>query len=582
MDQQSLLSNIALVFIIATLFAFIAKVLKQPLILAYLIAGVVIGPEIGLAWVKDKETIELISEIGLILLLFIIGLEIDLKKLLSAGRTILVAGISQFLLCVAMGIGLVALMGFTPRSGNFDWLYLAVTLSLSSTLIVVKLLYDKFELTTLPGRITLGVLVCQDVWAIVFLALQPNLDDPRFGTLLESFIKGAALVLMTLGLSRFALPRFFSFVAKVPELMLIAALAWCFLVSGVADWLGLSREMGALIAGVSMSTFPYNVDVIAKVVNIRDFFVTLFFVALGMKIPQPSLAIVSAAVGISLFVLISRLLAIFPPLYLMGNGFRASLIPSINLAQMSEFSLVIASLGLALKHISAELVSTLTFVFAITSVLSTYLVGYNHEIQRRLARLLAKIGFSTSGDSIADVTERQDGNSIVFLGCFREASSILHEMELQSKEADDGDGVLEQILVIDFNPLVLQELKRRRIKCLYGDVANMDTLHYSQIHSAKIVACTISDAILRGTTNLRLLRQVRRLCPQARIVAAADNVSSAVELYEQGADFVYIARLHSARYMADLIARAVQDEEEFKELGEEEFRLLKQREEVLQ
>jgi Kef-type K+ transport system membrane component KefB len=580
-DQHNLLSNIALVFIIATLFAFIAKVLKQPLILAYLIAGVVIGPEIGFAWVKDKGTIELISEIGLILLLFIIGLEIDLKKLLSAGRTILVTGISQFLLCVALGIGLAMLMGFTPRSGNFDWLYLAVTLSLSSTLIVVKLLYDKFELTTLPGRITLGVLVCQDIWAIVFLALQPNLDDPRFGTLLESFIKGAALVFMTLGLSRYALPRFFSFVAKVPELMLIAALAWCFLVSGAADWLGLSREMGALVAGVSMSTFPYNVDVIAKVINIRDFFVTLFFVALGMKIPQPSLSIVTAAVGMSLFVLFSRLLAVFPPLYLLGNGLRASLIPSINLAQMSEFSLVITSLGLALKHISAELVATLTFVFAITSVLSTYLVGYNHEIQHRLARLLATIGFVTSGDSIAEVTERQDGNSIVFLGCFREASSILHEMELQSKEAD-GDGVLEQILVIDFNPLVLQELKRRRIKCLYGDVAHMDTLHQAQIHSAKIVACTISDAILRGTTNLRILRQARRLCPQAQIVAAADNISSAVELYEQGADFVYIARLHSARHMAELIARAVQDEEGFKELREEEFRLLKQRQEVLQ
>ena len=137
-------------------------------------------------------------------------------------------------------------------------------------------------------------------------------------------------------------------------------------------------------------------------------------------------------------------------------------------------------------------------------------------------------------------------------------------------------------LVIDFNPLVLQELKRRRIKCLYGDVANMDTLHHAQIHSAKIVACTISDAILRGTTNLRRLRQARRLCPQAQIVAAADNISLAVELYEQGADFVYIARLHSARHMAELIARAVQDEEGFKELREEEFRLLRKGEEVLQ
>ena len=581
MDQHSLLSNIGLVFVIATVFAFIAKFLKQPLILAYLVAGVVIGPEIGFAWVKDKEIIELISEIGLILLLFIIGLEIDLKKLLTAGRTLLVTGVSQFLLCVALGFGLATLTGFTSSSGNFDWIYLAVTLSLSSTLIVVKLLYDKFELTTLPGRITLGVLVCQDIWAIVFLALQPNLHNPHLLTLLESFIKGVGLVLIALGLSRYALPRFFSFVAKVPELLLIAALAWCFLVSGAADGLGLSREMGALIAGVSMSTFPYNVDVIAKVTNIRDFFVTLFFVALGMKIPQPSLSIATAAVGMSLFVLVSRLLAVFPVLYLLGNGLRVSLIPSINLAQMSEFSLVIASLGLTLNHISPELVATLTFVFAITSVLSTYLIAYNHEIQRWLSRLLVIMGFVTGGDTAADAGEREEGSSIVFLGCFREASSILHEMKLQTKEIN-GDGVLDQILVIDFNPLVLQELKRRKIKCLYGDVAHMDTLHHAQIQSAKIVACTISDAILRGTTNVRLLRQARRLCPNAQIILAADDISSAVELYEQGADFVYIARLHSARYMAELIARAVQDEDGFKALREDEYQLLKQRAEVLQ
>jgi Kef-type K+ transport system membrane component KefB len=578
-DQHSLLANIGLVFIVATVFAFLAKFLRQPLILAYLVAGVVIGPQIGFAWVEDKEIIELISEIGLILLLFIIGLEIDLKKLISAGRTLLITGISQFLLCVALGLGLAIFMGYGLEGGNFDGLYLAVALALSSTLIVVKLLYDKFELTTLPGRITLGVLVCQDIWAIVFLALQPSLDDPRVATLLESFIKGAALVFLTLAVSRYALPRLFSFVAKVPELLLIAALAWCFLVSGAADWLGLSREMGALIAGVSMSTFPYNIDVIAKVINIRDFFVTLFFVALGMQIPAPTTAIVGAAAGMSLFVLASRLLAVFPVLYLLGNGLRASLIPSINLAQMSEFSLVIASLGLTLNHISAELVGTLTFVFAITSVLSTYLIAYNHEIQRWLSRLLVKLGFGSGADD-DDATTGEEENAIVFLGCFREASSILHEIESKSKAAD-GNGLLEQILVIDFNPLVLQGLKQRGIRCLYGDIANMDTLHHVHIEGAKIVACTISDAILRGTTNARLLRQIRRLSPNAQVITATDNISSGIDLYGEGADFVYIARLHSAAYMAELIARAVQDEDVLKQYCGEELELLKQRGEVL-
>ena len=579
MEHQSLLSSIALVFIIATACAFVAKLFKQPLILAYLVAGVAIGPEIGFGWVKDKEAVELISEIGLILLLFMIGLEIDLKKLLGAGRTLLVAGISQFVLCIGLGIGLAFLMGFTPGRGNFDWLYLAVTLALSSTLIVVKLLYDKFELTTLPGRITLGVLVCQDIWAIAFLALQPNLYNPQLGTLLESFVKGAGLVLMALGLSWYMLPRLFSFAAKVPELMLIAALAWCFLVSGAAAALGLSREMGALIAGVGMSTFPYNIDVIAKVTNIRDFFVTLFFVALGMQIPQPTLAIVSSAIGMSLFVLGSRVLTVFPVLYGLGNGLRASLIPSINLAQMSEFSLVIASLGLALKHITSELMATLTFVFAITSILSTYLIAYNHEIQRRLASLLLKLGLSNGADN-DDTADATAESAIVFLGCFREASSILHEIEVRSNKTDGG-GILGEVLVIDFNPQVLHELKLRQIKCLYGDIAHMDTLHHAHIHSARIVACTISDAILRGTSNLRLLQQARRLSPRARVIAAADAISSAVELYDQGADFVYIARLHSAHHMAELITRAVTDGQGFKLYCEQEVQNLKQRMEVL-
>ena len=168
----------------------------------------------------------------------------------------------------------------------------------------------------------------------------------------------------------------------------------------------------------------------------------------------------------------------------------------------------------------------------------------------------------------------------MFLGCFREASSILHELESRAKETGDG-GILAKILVIDFNPQVLQELGRRGIKCLYGDLADMDTLHHAHIHSARIVACTISDDILRGTTNLRLLRQARRLCPHARVITAADNLSAAIALYEQNADFVYIARLHSAHFMAELIMRAVHENDKLMVNREEEIERLKQRVEVL-
>jgi Kef-type K+ transport system membrane component KefB len=575
-EHLDLLSNIGLAFTVATLFAFIAKALKQPLLLAYLVAGVVIGPEIGFAWVRDKEAIELISEIGLILLLFIIGLEIDLKKLLGAGRPIVITGVAQFLLCAALGIGFAILLGI--GGATFDRLYVAVTLAFSSTLIVVKLLYDKFELTTLPGRITLGVLVFQDIWAILFLALQPNLRDPRLETLLGSLATGVGLVIIALGVSRYILPHLFAFVAKVPELMLTTALAWCFLMSGAADLLGLSREMGALIAGVSMSTFPYNVDVIAKVVNIRDFFVTLFFVALGMQIPDPSFSVMGAALAMSAFVVASRFVSIFPVLYAMGNGLRASLIPSINLSQMSEFSLVIASLGVGLKHVSSEIVAALTFVFVITSVLSTYMVTYNHEIQGWLARVLRPLGFREFGAPERQAEKSEEDNQIIFLGFFREASSIVQELELNST-GGLANPLLGKILVIDFNPVALDELNRRGIKCMYGDVSNMDTLRHAKIENAKVVVSTISDAILRGTTNARILRQVRRVCPRAQVIVASDTIQGALELYEESADFVYISRLHSARHVAELIARALQDG--FQKLREEELQRLKKRQEIL-
>ncbi|HUR70878.1 MAG TPA: NAD-binding protein [Candidatus Limnocylindrales bacterium] len=190
-----------------------------------------------------------------------------------------------------------------------------------------------------------------------------------------------------------------------------------------------------------------------------------------------------------------------------------------------------------------------------------------------------KLGLSNGADN-DDPADATAESAIVFLGCFREASSILHEIEVGANKTDGG-GILGEVLVIDFNPQVLHELKLRQIKCLYGDIAHMDTLHHAHIQSARIVACTISDAILRGTSNLRLLQQARRLSPHARVIAAADAISSAVELYDQGADFVYIARLHSAHHMAELITRAVMDGEGFKLYCEQEVQSLKQRMEVL-
>jgi Kef-type K+ transport system membrane component KefB len=573
-EHVDLLSSVGISISVAAGLAFVGNWLRQPLLLAYLLAGVLIGPQIGFGLVSDEASIETVSEIGLILLLFIIGLELDLKKLLAAGRPVLVTGILQFPLCVALGLAFFLPFGFRMSGGDFGLLYLAVCFAISSTMIVVKLLYDKFELDTLPGRITLGVLIFQDVWAIVVLGIQPNLLDPQFGKLLGSLVSGALLVAATLVISKTVLPRLFRAVAKLPELVLIGSLAWCFSVCAAANAAGLSREMGALIAGVAISTFPYNLDVVAKVISIRDFFVTLFFVALGMRIPMPTVELIGMALLASAFLVASRFAVVFPILRALRQGHRASLLPAINLAQMSEFAMVIAAIGLGYQHIDQKTVSLLIFVFAFTSVASTYMIGYSHPLQERLSGWLVRAGIKDLDEGAPVATAAGAvSKDVVLLGFFTEASALVHEYEMARHP------MLGRLLVIDFNPDVHAELKRRGIACKYGDVASMQTLHHAEVHDAKLVVSTIPDTILKGTSNLRLLQQARRLCPHASVVVTANRTAAALELYDAGADFVFVPRLHSAAQMAKILEEGLA--EGFERLRAEQIAHISQRDEVL-
>jgi Kef-type K+ transport system membrane component KefB/voltage-gated potassium channel Kch len=553
---------------------------RQPLILAYLVTGVVIGPTGPLKWVTDQASIASVAEIGLILLLFIIGLEIDIKKLASAGPAVLLTGALQVPICIALGLGFFYLIGIRNTGGDYALIYLAACMSLSSTLVVVKLLNDKYELDTLPGRITLGVLVIQDIWAVAMLAVQPNLLNPNLLPLAFSLWRGALLVVGGFAISKYILPHLFRAVAKAPELVLVSALAWCFFLAGAASVIGLSREMGALIAGVSLSTFPYNLDVMAKAVSLRDFFVTLFFVALGMQIEIPSLRVVEIALAASAFVIVSRL-SVVPILYGLRLGHRASLLPAINLAQVSEFSIVIASLGrtLARPQIDSDVLTIVIMTFAITSVISTYMINSSHRVQRVLSRVLKlfRIRDLDVGEA-APARKESRSETLIFLGFFRDASSILFELE-NSGTAVDGQVLLDKILVVDFNPTVMAELRRRGISCVYGDIAHADTLRHAGIDSAELVLCTITDDILRGTNNLRLLRNARAACPSAKVVVSTEHIPHALELYAAGADFVYLPRLHSAQQVALILKQGLA--EGFDAARAAEIALLSARKEVL-
>ncbi|HEY1455448.1 MAG TPA: cation:proton antiporter [Candidatus Dormibacteraeota bacterium] len=579
-----LLSSIGICVGAAALIAAVTWRFRQPLIIAYLATGVIIGPgpqagmgHIGLNLVTDQASISTVAEIGLILLLFVIGLEIDLRKMASGGAAVLITGALQVPVCVALGLGFFALFKAPMVGGNYELLYLAACLSLSSTLVVVKILNDRSEIDTLPGRITLGVLVIQDLWAVVMLAVQPTILNPNLLPLLGSVWRGAALVVGGFAISKYVLPHLFRVVAKAPELVLVSALGWCFFMAGAASFIGLSREMGALIAGVSLSTFPYSLDVIAKAVSIRDFFVTLFFVALGMQITIPSLHVLELALVASLFVILSRVVVV-PMLYALRLGLRTSIIPAVNLAQVSEFSIVIASLGVARNQIHQDVLTIVIITFAITSVVSTYMINSSHEIQSFLSAGLKKLGLKDLDASKVLAEEAEKHHPVVFLGFFRDTSSILYEFEHEGS-VQEAREFMDKILVIDFNPTVMRELRRRGIKCVYGDIAHADTLHHAGIEHAELVVSSITDDILRGTSNLRLMKNVRTHSPKTLIVLTTDHIPQALSFYEEGADFVFIPRLYSAAACARILRKGLN--EGFMEVRTQAIGHLSQRQEVL-
>ncbi len=547
--MHELIRDITFSIAAAWLLGLVAQFLRQPVLLAYLVGGFALGPA-GLRLIESAESISAISELGLIFLLFMIGLEIDLKKIASAGRSITLTATVQIFGGALLGVVFFWLVcGFGLRGGKWDALYLAVAGALSSTVIIVKLLYEKQELDTLTGRITLGVLVLQDLAAILFLAVQPNLENLGIGVLLGSLARVIGLVVAALAVSRYVLPAIFRNVARLPELVQVGALAWCFLVGELGERLHLSREMGALVAGVALSTFPYALDVTAKVTSLRDFFVTLFFVGLGMQIPLPTLPLVGWTLCFAAFVAVSRFATTFSPLYLMGQGLRTSLIPAINLCQVSEFSLVVLALGAQAGHLAHPATSGMVaLAFALMAAVSSFGIAKSDGFARRSIPWLKRAGLRdldhATDDAHAEGGHGHGSARIVFLGFFRTASSLLEEMQ---RHAPD---LIGDTAVVDFSPAARAGLLARKVRVIYGDIAQRDTLLHAGLEKAEVLISTVPDSLLKGTSNERLVRLLRGLNPHAKIIATAEVLEQVDSLLKAGADYVSVSRVREA---ADLL-----------------------------
>jgi Kef-type K+ transport system membrane component KefB len=552
--MHELIRDIAYCTVAAWLLGLAAQFARQPLLLAYLAGGFALGP-MGFGFIESAESISAISELGLIFLLFMIGLEIDLKKIAGAGRSITLTALVQITGGVVLGIIFFRLCGFAIGGGKWDALYLAVAAALSSTVIIVKVLYDKQELDTLPGRITVGVLVLQDLAVILFLAIQPNLEHLAPSILLFSLLRVVILVVATFAISRYVLPAIFRGVARVPELMQVGAIAWCFLIGEFGQRLDLSREMGALVAGVALSTFPYALDVTAKVISLRDFFVTLFFVAIGMRIPLPTGSLVGWALAFAAFVVVTRIATTFTPLYLMRQGLRTSIVPALNLCQVSEFSLVVLALGAHAGHLSSPATrGIVALAFTLLAVVSTFGMAKSDGLVRALIPWLKTHGLRDldHAPSDADVLGGTDHHEarIVFVGFFRAASSLLEELQRHAPE------LIADIAVVDFSPAARDGLLERHVRVIYGDVSHRETLVHAGVDKAEVLISSVPDSLLKGTSNERLVRLLRGLNPTAKIIATADVLAGAAQLLDAGADYVTVPRLYQAGDLFEAVRAA--------------------------
>jgi len=444
----------------------------------------------------------------------------------------LALGVGQFVINTLLGLAFFAWLGYRVADGRFDLIYLAIVMSLSSTLIVVKLLREKFELKILSGRLTLGVLVVQDIWAILFMAVQPSLTEPGVLQIAQSIAGGGVLVGVAFLASRYILAPLLEASARRPELVLISSVAWCFGIAGFAYQLGLSPEMGALIAGVSISAFPYGADVISKVTGVRDFFVTLFFVALGLKVPVPSGDVLGQALLIVVFVLVSRVISVVPTAYVLGDGLYAGTVTALNLAQISEFSLVILTLGTGYGHVSERVSAVVLTAMILTSLLSPYLITGNDRIARWLLRPLVR--GPDAGGVAAPTAEARPVRDIVLLGHFRIAQAVLDLVEAQAPQ------LKARITLVDYDVNRAHGVVARGFRWEYGDLANPDALEHLGIEEARIVVTTISDTFLKGISTRRLVGNLRRLAPRALIVMTGEERTDLEDLLRAGADHVLI------------------------------------------
>ena len=527
--------NLAVVVLIGAVFGVFAKILKQPTILAYLATGIFIGA-VGLFSVGGNETFKSFSELGIMLLLFLVGMEINYTSLRLVGRSALFIGLGQVIVTFSAAYFLAHALGFLVLPA----IYIALALTFSSTVIVVKLLSDKSVLNSLYGKISVGLLLVQDFVAILILTLLTGIQGGQAVSIAEiilTILKGAVLFGLMLYLGRRALPYIFSRVSRSHELLFLVSLAWVFLVAALLSKMGFSVEIAGFLAGLALANSSEHHQISARIKPLRDFFLIIFFVALGAESVFSNFSgLFLPIVAFSLFALLIKPLIVFILMGIMGYRKRTGFMTGVTMAQISEFSFVLMALGLKLGHVDERVVGLVTAAGVISILLSSYMIQFSEKIYVVLRRGL--FIFERTHNIEHDIDMADTKKPVVLIGFHRLGESIAMGLPR------------EKLLVVEFDPEIIKKLKHGGYHYLFGDIADPEIFESAHIQDAELVISTSPDV----EDNLVLLTEVRGYERRPKVVVRAETEREAETLYKEGADYVLFPHLTSGQYFGKTVA----------------------------
>lgn len=531
--------ELSLLLTVTAIITLAVRKLRQPLVVGYILSGIIAGPYV-LNIVSSQHELELFSKVGIVFLLFIVGLYLNPKIIQEVGKVSLVTGLGQVLFTSLIGFALTLLLGIDRLAA----LYVAIALTFSSTIIILKLIADKKDLQKLYAKIAIGFLLVQDIVAtfiLIAITVVSGQSDMGLGsTLLLTLGKGMILFSVLGMFQRYILPKVTEYAAESPELLFLFSLAWGTILASLFSALGFSIEIGALIAGVTLSVSPYSVEIASRLKPLRDFFIIIFFVLLGSQLILSNLAqLLFPAIILSLFVLVGNPIIVIILMNTLGYNRKTSYQAGLTVAQISEFSLILGALGLRLGHLSQEVLSLITLVGLITISGSTYLILYSETIYPKVSRYLSWLELIKT--NVKSKGKNPDDFESVIFGFDRVGHYFAQSLQLLD----------HSFLVVDFNPASAEKLENTGYQYRLGDASDPEFLEDLPIVKPKIIISTVPEL----ATNILIVHAMRAKNKKAVIIPIGQTHQDASELYEAGASYVMMPHHLGAQHMSKMIAR---------------------------